>query len=115
MPAPTIWIINEAGHPYEKALELVPGAELKPLTLGDINPLKVDRLNWHIARGVARFAKADDYLLISGSPIINAMAVLLWVIWFGQARILQWNAKFRNYELASVNEEELEKLLNRQV
>ncbi|HET7322072.1 MAG TPA: hypothetical protein VFI96_06230 [Longimicrobiaceae bacterium] len=110
---PTIWIINEAGHPYHRALDLISDAELKPLTLGDINPLRTDRLNYHLAEGIGKYGKVEDYLLISGTPMVNAMAVLLWTLRFGEARILQWNAmrSKRCYELTTVVKEDLEHLL----
>ena len=112
----TIWVVNEAGHPTWLALDVVPGAKIKPLTKGrEQNPLFVDRLNYHLAEGIGSYAKAEDYLLISGSPTINAMAVLLWVLKFGEVKLLQWNASpdRRCYELSTVTRENLEHLLEK--
>jgi hypothetical protein len=112
---PTIWVINDAGHPVHKALDLVPNAEIKPLTLGDINPLRVDRTAHHIARGITKYGKDGDYLLLSGYLTVNVIAVSLWLLFFGNIRIIQWNAKKKHYELTDKTEDDLRSLLQREM
>lgn len=113
-PHVTIWVVNESGHPTYRALELIPGAELRSLTVrNETNPLRTDRLAHHLAEGIGRFAKEGDYLLISGSPMINAMALTLWILRFGRAQIIQWNAYTKEYERSSTSEEDLRHLLDR--
>ena len=105
---PQVWIVNESGHDYSRAKSF---GELGKLTLGDVNPLQLDRLNWHLARGVVKFTDSEDYLLISGTPVLNAMAVHLWLRHHGKCKILQWNAKNRDYELTEVNADHLLRIL----
>ena len=109
----TIWVVNEAGHEYEKALKVVENAQLRPLTIGSVNPLYLDRLNYNLALGIAKYAQAGDYLLISGTPAVNAMAVTLWLLRFGEVHLLQWNAKHDRYEKSKISEEGVRNLLER--
>lgn len=109
--APTIWISNKAGHPYHKALKTVPGAELKALTKGNVNPLRLDRLNDAIAEGIVLYTQPDDYLIISGTPTVPTMCVLLWMMQHGRCNILQWNATQREYEKTTLVMEDLKFLL----
>lgn len=108
----TVWIVNEAGHDYSDAARF---GELKPLTLGNVNPLQVDRLNWHIAHGIAKYASADDYLLISGTPMVSASALLIWLTCFRSVRLLQWNAKRRKYVLTTITMDQIKDLIDKEM
>ena len=110
---PAIWIVNDGGHPYEKALDIVPNGEFRRFTIGNVNPLRLDRLNFGLAEGIARYAKAGDYIIVSGTPMISTMVGVLWFLRFDEARFLQWNAKRRKYELTTLSRESLENLLER--
>lgn len=111
----TIWIANEAGHPYQKALDLIPDAALRPLTLDNVNPLRVDRLTSHLARGIGSYAKEEDYLLISGTPMINALCLAIWLEKFDFCRVIQWNAAQRKYELSTIERDNLQFQIERQM
>jgi hypothetical protein len=110
---PTVWIVNESGHDYDKALEAVPNGELKPLTVGRVNPHQVDRLSDEIAQGIGRYAQPGDYLLISGTPVLNLLAGILWSMRFGDMNLLQWDAKFREYKKYKVDDGNLRRLLEK--
>lgn len=112
---PTIWICNEAGHSYHRVKDLIPNGVLRPLTMGDINPLRVDRVAFHLARGITKFADQEDYLLLSGYQIINILAVLLWLLHFKRVKILQWNAKEKGYELTEKSLDDFKELLQREM
>lgn len=109
---PTVWICNEAGHDYKDAEQY---GEVKPLTLGNVNPLQLDRLNWHIARGIARYASPEDYLLISGTPMVNASALLIWLLKFREAKVLQWDAKRRKYVLSTITLDHIETIIEKEM
>lgn len=109
---PTVWICNEAGHDYSDAKRY---GEPKPLTIGNVNPLQVDRLKWHLARGIAKYASADDYLLISGTPMVNAIALAIWLNHFRAVKLLQWNAKHRVYELSEFTLDHLMDLIEKEL
>lgn len=115
MAVPTIWVANAAGHPYYKAQQLVSGAEIRMLTLDSVNPLEVDRLFWHIARGIGKYVTADDYLLISGTPMVNAACLTLWLLHFGHCNLIQWNATQRTYEKRFIELENLRRILEEQM
>ena len=110
--SPYVWIVNEAGHDYSRAESY---GELKPLTVGDINPLQLDRLSYHLTRGVVGFTDAEDYLLISGTPVVNAVALHIWLVMHKMCKVLQWNAKRRDYELTELSAEHLANLLDTQL
>lgn len=105
-----VWIVNEAGHDFSPAEEY---GELKALTVGDVNPLKVDRIAYNLARGIGGFIDdKEDYLLLSGTPILNALAVHLWLRKFPKCKILQWNAPKGEYALRAVRDEHLSNILH---
>lgn len=111
----TIWIVNEAGHDFSKATEAVPNAMIQPLTIGDINPTSFDRLAFNAARGIAKFAKAEDFILISGTPILNAIVVALWIQQFGVCNILQWDARRKKYRRFDLNSKRMREMLEEQM
>lgn len=112
---PTIWIVNEAGHSYHKAKDAVPDAELRPLTVGNVNPLAIDRLAYEVSRGITKMSKPDDYILIAGTPVLNALVMTLWILHHGVCQFLQWDAKNREYRLFTFERVDLEELLERQM
>lgn len=114
--AATVWIANEAGHPYHKIREkLGDNVKIKPLSLGDINPLRVDRVSWHLGNGIGSFVKEQDYLLISGTPIVNALALTMWLLMFPTCRLALWDAKKREYIIATVDKDNLARILQQHV
>lgn len=112
---PTIWVVNDAGHSTEKALKIVPNGIIKPLTVGNINPLLVDRLARHLVHGIVSYGKREDYVLLCGYITVNALAVHLWMMHFGHIKILQWNAKRRHYELTEKDQEDFENMIQKEL
>jgi hypothetical protein len=106
----TVWIVNEAGHPYDDAKRF---GELRALTRGHVNTLRVDRVMYDLAIGIGRYASEEDYLLISGTPMLNALALALWMIRFKEAKILQWYASQKKYQLNTISEGHCAELLER--
>lgn len=108
----TVWIANEAGHPYHKIRDkLGDDVQIKSLSLGDLNPLRIDRISWHLANGIAKFVKEGDYLLISGTPIVNALALTLWLQMYPEVHLALWDAKKREYIISTVERENLANIL----
>lgn len=93
-----VWIINDAGHDFSKAERF--GA-LKRLTVGNINPFHLDRLARDLSVGIVQDATPDDYLLISGTPILSGLALHLWLTRHGACKVLQWDAKKQDYRLST--------------
>lgn len=96
-----VWIANEGGHPYSKAKHF---GRLMPLTTGNVNYFNLDRLMVGLAPKL-RSASADDYLLISGSPVIVGLIMSMWLARFGKVNLLQWSqSKDKYIEIVLLNE-----------
>lgn len=112
----TVWVANAAGHPYHKIrAKLGKDIRIESLSLGDINPLRVDRLSWHLARGIARFVKDGDYLLVSGTPIVNALALTMWLQMYPTCNLALWDAKNGEYIISKVERDNLANILQAHV
>ena len=109
----TIWIVNESGHDYGKALGIYPDAKLHPLTIGSVNPLNVDRLLDQIVRGAVKFSSPDDVVLLSGTPVLNALSVSVWLMFRGECTFLLWDAKKRRYKPYTVTADQISHLIDR--
>jgi len=109
--SPTIWVVNEAGHNYSGALDLVPNSTLQFLSIGNINPLFFDRMTDMFAEGIAKYVKEGDYLLIAGTPPANAVVYHLWMLMFKEVNALLWDAKRGMYKIARLTEDHAKDLL----
>lgn len=106
-----VWVANQAGHPYTKVEEKLGPVTIMSLTQGNINPLRPDRLAWDIGRGIGRYVEESDYLLISGHPIVNALALAMWLMRFNACKLCLWDAKKGSYELSTVYGSNLENII----
>lgn len=106
----TVWIANRCGHPYEDAERF---GKLEALTIGDVNPMQVDRLSWHISRGIGKYVKENDYLLVSGTNLVNMLALSLWLTRFDFCNLLIWDAKKQKYRKFTVKVDNFERLLQK--
>ena len=94
----TIFVVNDSGHRYDLAKKL-PGlhnARYTYLTRGSISPTKVDRIAFSLIQGIAE-SKESDFLLLSGSPIINALAGMIWTLQHPTCNLLIFDAKKQGY------------------
>ena len=111
-----VWVANEAGHTYHKIkAKLGKDVQIKSLSLGDINPLRVERLTWHLGRGIASFVREGDCLLISGTPIVNALALTMWLLMFPTCKLALWDAKKREYLISTIERDNLANILQHHV
>jgi hypothetical protein len=88
-----VWIVNDGGHDFTDAAKY---GKLVSLTTGNINVFNVDRLQCSLAKALDIY-KPADFLLLTGSTIINVLAVGIVLKQHGFAQILLYNAKDRNY------------------
>lgn len=105
--ARAVWIVNEGGHDYDNAKKY---GHLISLTQGTVNPFRTDRLADHIAQRL-KGATKDDYVLLSGSPILNGLTMSLWLFKFPRCNTLQWSTMFEDYDLKTIKRSALKKLL----
>jgi hypothetical protein len=103
---PIVWIVNEGGHNYEDAVQY---GRLFPVTEGSVNPFNVDRMMVNFLHRL-RHADAEDYVLISGLPILNAIFVAMWLARFTKIRLLQWSTREEKYEYRLVERDNLVRL-----
>lgn len=90
---PVVWIVNLSGHNYEPAKKF---GRFISLTTGNVNHFNVDRLAQNMAITLA-VAHEEDYLLISGSPMLNVIAVQLWLRKFTKVKLLQFSTREEAY------------------
>lgn len=103
---PVVWLINEGGHDYKKAETF---GRLLPITTGSVNPFNPDRLMVNIS-GRLRVASIEDFLVISGSPMLNALTIAMWLHRFGKANTLQWSHRDEEYKLVTLDRDNLYRL-----
>lgn len=66
------------------------------MTKGGVNPFGPDRLMVLLATRIAH-AKPDDFLAISGLPLLNALAIAMWLKKFEMVKLLQFSTKQNKY------------------
>lgn len=92
-PQKRVWITNYAGHDYEKAK---PFGELKYLTKGFIDFKSLDRIKFLVAQEIAD-SSPDDYLLLSGTSLVCAIASVLFYALHGRVNILNFDKNTDSY------------------
>ena len=95
-----VWLVNKGGHDYSK---LEKHGRIIALTTGSINPFNPDRIMVGLAQHL-KMAKVDDYLAISGLPIINAIALAMWLTKFGTVNVLQHSVRKDDYVFLRVSQ-----------
>lgn len=103
---PTVWLVNEGGHDYSSLEEF---GRVIPLSRGGVNPFGPDRLMVMLASRLAH-ASADDYLAISGLPLLNALAISMWLVRFKRVRLLQFSTKRGKYQKLELSYAALERM-----
>jgi hypothetical protein len=103
--AKVVWLVNKGGHDYTKLERF---GRIIPLTTGVANPFNPDRLMLNLGH-LLKMASADDYLAISGLPLLNALALTMWLRKFPTAHVLQHSVRENDYiylriELAAVDQ-----------
>lgn len=96
-----IFVVNFSGHNIEKAFDYTNIDPIKAqinLTEGNVDIFDLDRLIYVIKQKV-RDSKPTDFLLLSGSVIINAIAVCQWLEKHGLVRLLIYHMKKKKYIL----------------
>lgn len=105
-----VWITNYAGHDYEPAKKY---GELVHITKGFISYQSLDRLKYRIVEAMLEMGEGD-YLLLSGTNIINVIAVAYAMEMFGSVNILVFDKEenlYRELRLSSLNFGEIENVV----
>lgn len=105
---PTVWLTNLGGHPYSKAERF---GTLIPLTKGETNPFKPDRIASSVG-SILRQASEDDYVLVSGMPTVVGVVMAIWLTKFKKIQLLQWSMRQQDYELVTLYRETIDRASN---
>lgn len=103
-----VWLVNKGGHNYAKLENF---GRIIPLTTGAVNPFNPDRLMLNLGHFL-RMASPEDYLAISGLPLLNALALAMWLRKFPVAHILQHSIREDDYIYLRIEEAALLQNLN---
>lgn len=104
----TVWIVNEGAHNYSKAERY---GRLIPITRGNINPFNPGRMMINTQHKLG-IATEDDYILLSGLALLNAVVVAMFLSRFGFVNILQYSDKQGDYRLVKIDGVTLDRLAN---
>jgi len=99
-----IWIANATGHDFTAARKF--GDELIPITEGRINIFNVKAMVEEFKTKMEPYEK-DDWLLLSGSSIINVIASQIVVDRFGEVKFLIYDAASHTYIPREINTKQL--------
>jgi len=95
-----VWVVNERYHQYNSAKRY---GVLHPLTQGKVNVFRIDNLIAELTDKLNKLAQKEDYILISGYALINALAIHYFLTRFGIAKTLVWGANEQEYTVVTVN------------
>lgn len=104
---PVVWIVNQGGHAYKDGERF---GRLVSLTSGKVNCLGLDRVMVTIAPKL-NSATVNDFVLISGAPILNALVVSMWLTRFPKVNLLQWSERAGGYIPVTLHNEAIERMV----
>jgi hypothetical protein len=94
-----VYIINFGPHMNESLMQLEKdGYQFIKLTEGNVDVFGTDRLRYDIEKifrdtGITK----DDFLVLSGSPVISCIATGLMMLMTGQVNFMIYGAKLKDY------------------
>lgn len=106
--SPIVWLVNEGGHNYASLEKF---GRVMPLTRGSVNPFNLDRQMVHLGPRL-QSASEDDYVAVSGLPILNALVMAMWLVKFPKINLLQWSMKKEEYVFIVLTRAAVEKNAN---
>lgn len=109
MSESTVWIVNYAGHDHSTAEEF---GELDFLTRGYVSMGSLDRLFYTVTEAIEK-TKKEDYLLLSGLIVLNALATAVWLQRHGKVKLLLWDQKLGKYRLLSFSQNQIDQLFEK--
>ena len=91
---PTVYIINKSGHDFSSAAEF---GTIKYLSKGVINPYQALKIYRQFVDALSD-SKPEDYILITGLPIMTAIATAIMSRKHGVINFLIFNATTNKYK-----------------
>jgi hypothetical protein len=99
-----IYVTNYAGHDLSHAFRFTALSRKEAqvnLTEGNVDIFDITRLIYTIKQKI-RQSNKDDFLLLSGSIILNCIAFSQWLERHGMVNLLIYNSKERCYTLRKI-------------
>ena len=96
----TVYVVNDSGHDVQKAERF---GDLVSLTTGKVNVFATDRLTQELSVKLKDFHTATDYVLLSGTIILNVivMRILMRQSVFA-IRVLIYNFSAETYTVRDI-------------
>jgi len=101
MNEPKVLVVNRGHHQYNDAKKF---GELVFLTEGRVNVFSSSNLQYEIDMNIEKCANAEDYLLLSGHILPNAIAIHKLLKMFGKIKMLIWIGNIGEYKVISLFE-----------
>lgn len=102
-----VFVTNFAGHDYTAAEEF---GEIVPVTKGYISFHSLDRVKYHVCEKIVE-SDAEDFLLLSGIPIICVIATTFWYFLHKKVKLLvhdkKGGGKYRELVITEKNFQDL--------
>jgi hypothetical protein len=91
-----VFVVNYGFHDYTAATRF---GKLIPVTSGNVDHIHTDRLEAQIQSVLSEMDPAHDYVLLSGSPMVNWLSAGYLARTFPTARInyLYWEGLYSDY------------------
>lgn len=110
---PNIYVSNETGHNYSIAREVAgDDATIIAITRGKLDSRRTDQLLFAVAEAI-HDSSPDDYLILTGPPIINFLVGAAWISMHGTCNLLVWDAFRSRYWLRSLDGPQIQYVMNR--
>lgn len=89
-----VYIAGLARHDYEPAKDY---GDLVVVVSGQLDLSDVDAMRDIVTKALNR-SEPDDYIILSGAPILGVLCVMEMLRRHGCVNVLQWNGVLRDYE-----------------
>lgn len=95
-----VYIVNDGNHTYDSAKRF---GELVTITDRNkgVNVFAIDNLVKEIKEKLVN-SMSNDYVLISGYPILNSIVIHYFLKKFGKVLLLQWEGNNRKYKVITL-------------
>jgi len=103
-----VYVANFAGHDHSEASAW---GELVMVTIGFVNYESLDRLKFRITEELKEY-KEDDWLLLSGTNIINVFCAVIIYHKHQKVKILSYNKNKREYKEVILSEQSLGQIVS---
>lgn len=89
-----VWIVNKKNHDYSSAYKF---GKVKVLTQGKFNIFNTKKLKEAIIPVLEREASENDFVILSGYIIANALVIHYFLNKYGKVNILIWDCNAKKY------------------